>query len=84
MKTPKTKKEFTDLQKLPHAKLIAIGMKIWNKTSKHTHYLYPATWYDQIPNGLPITDIGGKRELFKKGTTDDDQRFGALPYGFIK
>lgn len=83
---PKTgKKEwFNNLKKLFHDKLLKLGMKIWDKKGGRVHYLYPATWYDEIPNGLLMVDIFGKQEIFKHGITDDDQRFGALPYGFIK
>lgn len=46
------------------------------------HWLYPGEWYDYIPEGYEVVTITGKKEPFRKGKTDDDIRFGCLPYGF--
>ena len=43
--------------------------------------LFPAEWYDIIPNGFKYTGLWGQEELFEKGKTDDDRRFGCLGYG---
>lgn len=69
---------FDALKKLPYETLVAIGMGVW----EDDHYLYPAEWYDFIPDGYPVIDICNKIEPFKKGVTDDDRRYGMLAFGF--
>lgn len=48
------------------------------------HYLFPGEWYNSIPDGFEVVAISGTKEKFKKGISDDDIRFGCLPYGFIR
>lgn len=43
--------------------------------------LFPAEWYDIIPNGFLVTSLDGEQYHFKNGESDDDMRFGCLPYG---
>lgn len=43
--------------------------------------LIPGEWYNIIPDGFVVTDIFGINEKFVKGRSDNDIRFGALPYG---
>jgi len=69
---------FDRLKTLPPENLKAIGMQEWDKG----HWLYPHEWYAFIPVGYIITDINGNDEAFIPGITDDDKRFGCLPYGF--
>jgi len=47
-------------------------------------WLFPGEWYEHLPDGYTITTIFGKEEPFKRGETDDDIRFGCLPYGFVR
>lgn len=47
-------------------------------------YLLPAEWYNSIPDGFELVDICGKKEFFKNGKTDNDQRFGCLAYGILR
>jgi hypothetical protein len=49
----------------------------------HELWLFPAEWYDSIPNGFPLTCIDGCIESFIRGKTDDDRRFGLLAYGLM-
>jgi len=49
----------------------------------HELWLFPAEWYDAIPNGFPLTCIDGTIEQFVRGKTDDDRRFGMLAYGLM-
>lgn len=81
---PSTKFEYEHLHELSSESLREIGCQIWDKTETRTHYLYPAEWYNYIPDGVEVVDIFENVELFKKGKTDNDRRFGALGYGFIK
>ena len=48
------------------------------------HYLFPVEWYDHIPEGFEIISLFGEKEKFEHGKTDDDIRYGCLPYGFIR
>lgn len=43
--------------------------------------LIPGEWYDIIPDGFLVTGLYGEQYPFKKGESDDDIRFGCLPYG---
>ena len=78
--------DFSRLHELSVETLKQIGCQKWDKPNKdgNTLWLYPAEWYDHIPDGTPIVDIFGNAEVFKRGETDDDKRFGALAYGFFR
>jgi hypothetical protein len=76
---PKTIEEFDALKSMPDDKLRELGLQLWDTN----HWLYPAEWYDFIPDGYEMVCISGEVEKFEKGVTDDDMRFGALAYGFI-
>ena len=69
---------FDALKEMPHETLVQIGLQLWQVG----HYLYPAEWYDFIPDGYVVTGIFGEDEPFKHGVTDNDRRFGALSFGF--
>lgn len=43
--------------------------------------LFPAEWYNAIPNGFMVTGLYGESYPFEKGKSDDDMRFGCLAYG---
>lgn len=43
--------------------------------------LIPGEWYNIIPDGFIVTGLYGEQHPFKKGESDDDIRFGCLPYG---
>lgn len=79
-----TRADWENLHTRPAETLEALGLGIWTKDKKRTHWLYPKEWYGLIPDGLPIVQIDGERELFKRGETDDDYRFGCLSFGFIQ
>jgi hypothetical protein len=44
--------------------------------------LFPGEWYNAIPDGFMVTGLFGESYPFKKDESDDDIRFGCLPYGF--
>lgn len=77
--------KFSELPSLPADTLRAIGCQKWDEPDANgeTLWLYPHDWYDVIPDGTPIIDINGEKEVFKRGETDDDMRFGALAFGFM-
>ncbi len=81
---PTTADSLDRIKKLPHEVLLGIGLGIWDANEAQIHYLFPKEWYSCIPDGYPVTDIFGETEQFKFGVSDNDKRFGCLPYGFIR
>ena len=77
---PTTVAEYDALKKAPEDILKDIGLVNWDGKI----WLYPAEWYDYIPEGYEVTNIRGETENFQKGVTDDDIRFGCLAYGLMK
>lgn len=71
--------DFKSLRGLSAAELAARGLGNWNGSL----FLFPVGWYDLIPEGFEVVTIGGRRERFRRGRTDDDQRFGMLAYGVV-
>lgn len=78
--------DFANLPSYPEATLRALGCCPWDEPDAigEVLWLYPAEWYDRIPEGHIVTDINGEDEPFQRGVTDDDRRFGCLAYGFRK
>lgn len=77
---PATIEEFDALKKAPDNILKDIGMQQWDEKL----WLYPAEWYDYIPDQYEVIKISGKKGKFKFGVTNDEMRYGALAFGFIK
>ena len=46
--------------------------------------LFPGEWYGIIPDGFIVTGLYGEQYPFKNGKSDDDIRFGCLPYGILR
>jgi hypothetical protein len=46
--------------------------------------LFPGEWYASIPDGFEVITISGTREKFQPGVTDNDTRYGCLPYGILR
>lgn len=76
---PKDAAWLDTLKKAPLSILRDLGLQNWDGKL----WLFPAEWYDYIPDGYEIVSINNKTEKFIKGETDDDRRFGALPYGIL-
>lgn len=78
--------DFDRIPELPEGTLKAIGCQKWDEpdSSGNVLWLYPHEWYNHIPDGTTIVDINGNVETFERGKTDDDMRFGALAYGFMR
>ena len=74
---PKDAKWLDTLKTAPVSILRDLGLQKWDDDL----WLYPAEWYDYIPEGYEIVDINGKTEQFCSGETDDDRRYGALAFG---
>ena len=56
-----------------------LGLRKWSDN----HWLLPAEWYDHIPDGTILESINGEVFEFEHGVSDDDRRFGVLPYGIL-
>jgi hypothetical protein len=77
---------FDKLHTLSKEALKSRGCQMWDEPDAEGNvlWLYPATWYDHIPEGTEMVCIDGEKSAFKRGVTDDDMRYGALAYGFIR
>lgn len=86
LQVPLLQVSFSNLSLYDDVTLKAIGCQKWDEPNAagETLWLFPAEWYPIIPDGTPIVDINGEHEAFRRGETDDDMRFGALAYGFLK
>jgi hypothetical protein len=83
------------LSYLPKNELIELGLRQWGRQGANPFedddtkctgpmlWLYPKSWYERLPEGLPIVSISFKHETFKKCVTDDDHRSGMLSFGFF-
>jgi len=76
--------DWPNMSALPEVTLKALGCKKWDEpdSAGDVIWLFPAEWYDRIPNGLRVIDINGNAEAFERGVTDDDRRYGVLAFGF--
>jgi hypothetical protein len=89
---PLNAEAFDDLDEMDPTALRELGLIQWNEPGKlggdmdvdDVLWLFPAEWYDHIPEGFDIVDINGFREKFVRGETDDDIRFGMLSYGIVQ
>jgi hypothetical protein len=82
-KAPKTKEFFDCLKTKTSKELKELGVGVWDSNEKGTMYLYPKEWYNSIPEGYEVVGLFGNSHKFKHGVSDDDIRFGMLPYGFL-
>ncbi len=74
---------WNNVRSYDHDTLVKMGFGVWEKDEAKVHYLIPHSWYDFVPDGWPLLCIDGEESLFKKGETDDDQRYGMIAYGFV-
>ena len=80
---PDTAEEYEALKLMNAGNLKKVGCQIWDDNDGQITWLYPAEWYDHIPDGTEVVSISGDVKIFKKGETDNDKRYGALAYGFL-
>ncbi len=76
---PKDAEWLDVLKGAPFSILRDLGLQCWDESL----WLFPAEWYDYIPEGYEVVDINLKIEKFIKGETDDDRRYGTLAYGIL-
>ncbi len=75
---------FDSIRALGYDDLVALGCRPWEHTPRGTILLFPAEWYESIPEGFSYVDINGRIGTFKKGKTDDDRRMGVLAFGVVR
>lgn len=91
---------FTRLHTMSDGELRLLVCRTWEvpETPGHVLYLFPAEWYERIPNGFEVVTISGQRvkfcrpqatrhagrARFERGKTSNDRRFGVLGYGVLK
>ncbi len=46
--------------------------------------LFPGEWYNHIPEGFIVTGLRGEQYPFQNGKSDNDTRYGCLPYGIMR
>lgn len=61
--------------------LISMGCQLWSLESGLV--LFPAKWFDLIPEGFVVTSVSGKSVPFSRKTHDSDVRLGGLAYGIV-
>ena len=74
---------FSKLKNMSKKELQDLGCGVWDDEGEETLMLFPEEWYDQLPKGLEITTINDEMGKFQPGKSDNDQRFGYLPYGVL-
>lgn len=74
---PEKRMDIYSLCSASEEELKELGLRKW----KDNHWLLPAEWYDHIPDGTILEDINGEIMEFESGVSDNDRRFGVLPYG---
>jgi hypothetical protein len=67
------------IENFTEEQLASIGFCRWEEETNLM--LIPGNCYGLIPKGFEVTTISGKTEKFVFGKTDNDIRFGCLPYG---
>lgn len=80
--TPQSAEDLNEVSKMPVEILKAMGLRAWDCEHGVELWCYPGEWYNYIPDGYEMVDIFWQPEIFKRGVSDDDIRFGVLPYGF--
>ena len=83
---PATAEAYRALTGLSVIELRELGLQPWKeKTEEPKGWLglFPHEWYPYIPEGLLVLTINDELTAFHHGETDNDKRFGALPYGIF-
>lgn len=78
---PDAPKSFERLRTMTRTELHRWGLRMWSEESGLM--LFPAEWYDAIPEGFEVVTISGRTLVFERGVTDDDRRYGLLSFGIV-
>ncbi len=84
--TPTTAEEFGKLKTAPAALLRELCLVPWEEPHGDGMmvWLFPAEWFEFIPEGYEVVTFRGARKPFAPGGTVDEQWLGCLPYGFVR
>jgi hypothetical protein len=66
-----------EIRSMKRSGLLGLGMGNWDGKL----FLFPASWFDHIPEGFEVKTINGATEKFSKATSSRDARWGMLAYG---
>jgi len=84
---------FEALRDMDEPVLLKLGLRMWGRKHEanllgEDHgpmlYLFPGEWYPVIPKGFMVVSIMFEEKPFEPGVSDDDIRFGCLPYGILR
>jgi hypothetical protein len=86
---PKDLAGFEALRGLSEDELQALGLRRWGRDEDRGDrgpmlWLFPGEWYEAIPDGFLVIGLSFKQKAFVRGKSDDDIRFGCLPYGIVR
>lgn len=85
---PKNEDEFRAfIGSATNKQLLEVGFLIHdysNGLRKYGLFLFPCEWYNVIPNGFQLTGLYFHSQVFIKNVSDNDTRYGCLPYGVIR
>lgn len=72
------------LKLLPAAELQRIGLVRWDHAGPDGFalWLFPASWFNAIPDGLEVTSIMGNTGKWEAAAASNSQRAGCIAYGF--
>jgi len=73
-------RSFEDLRSLTCAQLAQLGCRRWDDSGL---MLFPARWFDGIPEGFELRDILGRVVKFSRRDCSRDARCGVLGYGVV-
>lgn len=86
---PASRQEWEALRSMSRAALVEMGLRPWCDPADddwphdHVLMLLPGEWYQHIPDGYAVVGLYGEADVFARGISDDDIRFGCLPYGIL-
>ena len=81
-----SKINFENISKLDKQKLYDYGFRPWPiapSDGKKVLMLIPVQHYNNIPNGTDVVNVHGRKEVFIRGGSSDENRFGMLQYGIM-
>jgi hypothetical protein len=71
--------DFDAIRTMTLAQLVEAGCRPWDDSGL---VLFPASWFDLIPDGFRVRSILGHEQAFTRSLSRD-QRFGFLAFGIL-
>lgn len=81
---PTARIEFEALRYLSRITLLLIGCRLLDDYAMRRIWLYPAEWYDFIPDHTPIRFANGEVGFFRRGNTPRQDNENFLSFGFVQ